>query len=978
MSQEFLDHLKEHGIIAHRTPPYTSQHNGVSERRNRTLLDMVRSMMSQTTLPKSFWDYALETAARILNMVPTKKVEKTPYEVWHGQAPKLSYLKVWGYPKETMGYSFYYPPENKVLVAQNAEFLENSLITQEASGSLEDLEIIQKEDTHPSIDTSLNHEEDDLEIDKPQSNIIPICRSTRTRNAPNRICLYINAEEHELGDLGEPANYKAALLEPKSDKWLDAMNVEMQSIKDKEVWDLFNLPPNGKTVGSNWLFKKKTDMDGDVHTYKARLMVKGYTQTPGIDYEETFYPIVDNRAIRILIAITAYYDYEIWQMDVKTAFLNRYLSNEVYLEQHEGFVNPKYPNQVCKLKRSIYGLKQASRQWNKRFDDEIKKFGFTQICDEPYVYLKASGSNVTFQILYVDDILIMGNNIPMLQDLKSYLGRYIPMIAKVAIGLLWGGVVWESDGFVVGNSRRGIPTLDPIREFAHYFDPNKPGAESDCDSEDMEEEVKYMINDKEVMSEQEESDHGYTQNIHHFEEKDDIDEWLNAEITKHMSMQGVENIKDALISIINNEVDRADDNTPNTAPCQLPMELSLGSFLLPFNINSHNLYATNTLDAKDNIMPQRVYEYLGLDILRDTSTFENTTGTNEPLGTVIILVKFIELEFPCNFIIKMAKDAIILRRPFLESTHAQINVFNEEISFEIGSKKFKFNIDSYQSIEKIYMVDIGQEEETFNPLEIGIDLFSYESPAYLEFEQRTRSYGTPNLHDEIAKPISYAPDRRGLVKRWHACKPVHVTYDDGNGEYCGIWLTCDLDSTFCFGYNEVFEVRYGQQKIDDTTRERRYYEWVAQNYKFSKHRTLTSTNLHDPILTPQGHQEQGNDEPRPIRPHPCNYSFEEWMKIRIGHNNLHESDREFIFNEWILDSYDVEEEYAREIGDPYSRRFDEYNRTFNNEIEHLSNKYILRIEKKGYVLDDVWEKCQQNYKKTNEAWHDEAYEEDEM
>ncbi|GJZ61739.1 retrotransposon protein, putative, ty1-copia subclass [Tanacetum coccineum] len=96
MSQEFLDHLKEHGIIAHRTPPYTPQNNGVLERRNRTLLDMVRSMMSQTTLPKSFWDYALETAARILNMVPTKKVEKTPYEIWHRQAPKLSYLKVWG------------------------------------------------------------------------------------------------------------------------------------------------------------------------------------------------------------------------------------------------------------------------------------------------------------------------------------------------------------------------------------------------------------------------------------------------------------------------------------------------------------------------------------------------------------------------------------------------------------------------------------------------------------------------------------------------------------------------------------------------------------------------------------------------------------------------------------------------------------------------------------------------------------------
>ncbi|GKB63611.1 retrotransposon protein, putative, ty1-copia subclass, partial [Tanacetum coccineum] len=390
------------------------------------VLDMVRSMMSQTTLPKSFWDYTLETAARTLNMVPIKKVEKTPYEVWHGQAPKLSYLKVWGcealVKRDTLTKTDKLEPMSIKCI-----FIGHPKETMEVSGSLEDLEIIQEEDTHPSIDTSLNHEEDDLEIDEPQSDIIPIRRSTRTRHAPDRMCLYIDAEEHELGDLGEPANYKAALLDPESDKWLNAMNVEMQSMKDNEVWDLVDLPPNGKTVGSKWLFKKKTDMDGAVHTYKAHLVAKGYTQTPRIDYEETFSPVADIRAIRILIAIAAFYDYEIWQMDVKTAFLNGYLSEEVYMEQPEGFVNPKYPNRVCKLKRSIYGLKQASRQWNKRFDDEIKKFGFTQNRDEPCVYLKASGSNVTFLILYVDDILIMGNNIPMLQDVKSYLGRCFAM-----------------------------------------------------------------------------------------------------------------------------------------------------------------------------------------------------------------------------------------------------------------------------------------------------------------------------------------------------------------------------------------------------------------------------------------------------------------------------------------------------------------------------------------------------------------------
>ncbi|GJX86505.1 retrotransposon protein, putative, ty1-copia subclass, partial [Tanacetum coccineum] len=287
MSQEFLDHLKDHGIIAHRTPPYTPQHNGVSKRRNRTLLDMVRSMMSQTTLPKSFWDYALKIAARILNMVPTKKVEMTPYKI----RAQRSLMKI-------------------------------------------------------------------------SSRIF---KGSRTFGSP----LVLNA-----------------------------MNVEMQSMKDNEVWDLVELPSNDKTVGSKWLFKKKTDMDGAVHTYKARLVAKGYTQTPGIDYEETFSPVADIRAIRILIAIAAFYDYEIWQMDVKTAFLNGYLNEEVYMEQPEGFVNPKYPN---------------------------RKFGFTQNHDEPCVYLKASGSNVTFLILYVDDILIMGNNIPMLQDVKSYLGRCFAM-----------------------------------------------------------------------------------------------------------------------------------------------------------------------------------------------------------------------------------------------------------------------------------------------------------------------------------------------------------------------------------------------------------------------------------------------------------------------------------------------------------------------------------------------------------------------
>nr|GEU71034.1 hypothetical protein [Tanacetum cinerariifolium] len=232
------------------TSPYTTQHNGVSERINCTLLDMVRSLMNITTLPLSFWDYALDSATRILNMVPTKKVDKTPYEIW--------------IPKGNNGLLFLLPPENKIVVVRYAEFFKKNLITQEVSGRAIDLEKIQNEDTSPPEITS----EIPIEVkgfEPPQKEVIPI-----------------------------------------------------------------------------------------------------------------------RRAIRILISIAVYDDYEIWKIDVKISFLNGYLDEDIYMVQHEGFVDPNHPR-------------------------------------------KASGSNVTFLILYVDDIIIMRNHIPSLQSLKDYLGKCFAM-----------------------------------------------------------------------------------------------------------------------------------------------------------------------------------------------------------------------------------------------------------------------------------------------------------------------------------------------------------------------------------------------------------------------------------------------------------------------------------------------------------------------------------------------------------------------
>ncbi|GJX05755.1 retrotransposon protein, putative, ty1-copia subclass [Tanacetum coccineum] len=258
--------------------------------------------------------------SRILNMVLTKKVDRTPYEIWHWKAPKLSYLKVWG------------------------------------------CEALVKQDTPDKLDS----------------------RSARIPQAPDRYGYHVDIEEYELGDFDELPNYKATLADPQFEKWLKAMNTKMQSTKDNQVWILVELPPNGQTVRNI-------------------------------------------RAIRILLAIAAFYDYEIWQMDVKTAFLKGNLCEDEYMVKPEGFVDPKHPNKVCKLQHSMYGLKQTSRSWNKRFDEEIKKISFTQNLNEPCVYLKASGSNVAFLVLYVNDILLMGNSVTMLKEVKSWLCKCYSM-----------------------------------------------------------------------------------------------------------------------------------------------------------------------------------------------------------------------------------------------------------------------------------------------------------------------------------------------------------------------------------------------------------------------------------------------------------------------------------------------------------------------------------------------------------------------
>ncbi|WVZ51632.1 hypothetical protein U9M48_002756 [Paspalum notatum var. saurae] len=189
------------------------------------------------------------------------------------------------------------------------------------------------------------------------------------------------------------------------------IQVEMHGYN--QVWNLVEPLDEVRPIECKWVFNKKIDVDGNFHINKAQLI-------QGVDYDETFSPVAMLKSIQILLAIAAYHDYEVWQMDVKTAFLNGNLSEDVYMTQPEGVVDPQNAGKVCKLLKSIYGLKQASRSWNLCFDEVVKGFGFIK-------NLKISGSALVFLVLYVDDILLIGNSIPMLEAVKDSLRKSFSM-----------------------------------------------------------------------------------------------------------------------------------------------------------------------------------------------------------------------------------------------------------------------------------------------------------------------------------------------------------------------------------------------------------------------------------------------------------------------------------------------------------------------------------------------------------------------
>ena len=158
------------------------------------------------------------------------------------------------------------------------------------------------------------------------------------------------------------------------DLWFNAIKDEMNSMASNGVWDLLELPNGEKTIGCKWVYKTKKDSLGNIERYKARLIIKGFTQNEGINYKDTFSPISKKDSLHIVLALVTHFDFELQQMDVKTTFLNGKLEEEIYMKQPEGFSSSQGEHLECKLEKSIYELKQASCQWYLKFHDVISSF----------------------------------------------------------------------------------------------------------------------------------------------------------------------------------------------------------------------------------------------------------------------------------------------------------------------------------------------------------------------------------------------------------------------------------------------------------------------------------------------------------------------------------------------------------------------------------------------------------------------------
>lgn len=259
-------------------------------------------------------------------------------------------------------------------------------------------------------------------------------------------------EELFLMGIEEPMNYAQAV---KDRNWKAAMEREMQSIEENNTWKLTELPPGKKIIGLKWIFKLKKDAEGNIVKYKARLVAKGYVQEYGVDYDEVFAPVTRLETVRILLALAAKCEWQVHHLDVKTAFLNGEIMEDVYVAQPQGFEKEGKKNLVYKLLKALYGLRQAPRAWYAKLNSCLESLSFKRCPSEHAVYTRQEGEDKMIVAVYVDDLLVIGNNVSMIEKFKQQMNQKFDMSDMGMLSYYLGIEVQQSKD-VSSSDRRGM------------------------------------------------------------------------------------------------------------------------------------------------------------------------------------------------------------------------------------------------------------------------------------------------------------------------------------------------------------------------------------------------------------------------------------------------------------------------------------------------------------------------------------------
>ena len=500
---EFKNILIKNKIKHETSAPYSPHQNGTAERNWRTLFEMGRCLLLQANLSKVLWPYAVMTAAYIRNRCYNENLKQTPFFILTGKKPNLSNMQLFGtecyvykqerrkldpksskgifvgYDKGSPAYLVYFPETDKVTKHRIVKFVKKSVNEQQTQteSGLEGDDMI----VVPKFNVDLNNERVpnegaiqndnggvENESETEQTVTVPEGNSqrypSRKRNPPAYLQDYVadgDKPDQVLSCLdycyrvsAMPQSYEEAMASEDATFWKKAMEEEMSSLKENDTFTVVKLPEDRHPVGERWVYTIKEGVNGG-KCHKARYVAKGYSQVKGIDFEETFAPTANLLSIRMLIQLAVEYDWNLHQMDVKTAYLNAPIDHEIFVEQPEGFqVTSDEGTLVYKLNKSLYGLKQSGRMWNSLLHEYLIKNNFEQNPVDQCIYMMHSHDEIAVILVWVDDLLIAASNDELLNNVKQMLKNQFKMKDLGKLSYFLGMEFEQNDGVIKMHQRK--------------------------------------------------------------------------------------------------------------------------------------------------------------------------------------------------------------------------------------------------------------------------------------------------------------------------------------------------------------------------------------------------------------------------------------------------------------------------------------------------------------------------------------------